>query len=81
MKQPTCLDHSSTKVIKIPPPSLPDSATSESTPATISESNPATTSESNPATTSESNPVPEEQKQSPQPLSDQETESVPKDAG
>ena len=97
MKQPTCLDPSSTKVIKIPPPSLPDSATSESTPATISEStpatisesnpattsesNPATTSESNPATTSESNPVPEEQKQSPQPLSDQETESVPKDAG
>ena len=73
MKQPTCLDPSSTKVIKIPPPSLPDSATSESTPAT--------TSESNPATTSESNPVPEEQKQSPQPLSDQETESVPKDAG
>ena len=73
MKQPTCLDPSSTKVIKIPPPSLPDTATSESTPAT--------TSESNPATTSESNPVPEKQKQSPQPLSDQETESVPKDAG
>ena len=70
MKQPTCLDPRSTKVI---PPSLPDSATSESTPATISESNPATTSESN--------PVPEEQKQSPQPLSDQETESVPKGAG
>ena len=81
MKQPTCLDPSSTKVIKIPPPSLPDSATSESTPATTSESNLATTSESNPATTSESNPAPEEQKRSPQPLSDQETESVPKDAG
>ena len=64
MKQPTCLDPSSTKVIKIPPPSLPDSATSESTPAT-----------------SESNPAPEEQKQSPQPLSHQETESAPKDAG
>lgn len=65
MKQPTCLDPSTTKVIKIPPPSLPDSATSESTPAT----------------TSESNPAPEEQKQSPQPLSHQETENVPKDAG
>lgn len=73
MKQPTCLDPSTTKVIKIPPPSLPDSATSESTPAT--------TSESNPATTSESNPAPEEQKQPPQPLSHQETENVPKDAG
>ena len=73
MKQPTCLDPSSTKVIKIPSPSLPDTATSESTPAT--------TSESNPATTSESNPAPEERKQSPQPLSDQETESVRKDAG
>ena len=89
MKQPTCLDPSSTTVIKIPPPSLPDSATSESTPATTSESNPAATSESNPAATSESNPAatsesnpaPEEQKQSPQPLSDQETENVPKDAG
>ena len=81
MKQPTCLDPSSTKVIKIPPPSLPDSATSESTPAATSESNPAATSESNPAATSESNPAPEEQKQSPQPLSDQETENVPKDAG
>ena len=89
MKQPTCLDPSSTKVIKIPPPSLPDSATSESTPAATSESNPAATSESNPAATSESNPAatsesnpaPEEQKQSPQPLSDQETESAPKDAG
>lgn len=69
MKQPTCLDPSSTNAenspIKILPPLMPDSGTTESTPATASESNPA----------------PEEQKRSPQPLSDQETENVSSDTG
>lgn len=44
---------------------MPDSGTTESTPATASEPNPA----------------PEEQKRSPQPLSDQETENVSSNAG
>lgn len=69
MKQPTCLDPSSTKAenspIKILPPLMPDSGTTESTPATASEPNPA----------------PEGQKRSPQPLSDQETENVSSNAG
>ena len=69
MKQPTCLDPSSTKAenspIKILPPLMPDSGTTASTPATASEPNPA----------------PEEQKRSPQPLSDQETENVSSNAG
>ena len=67
MKQPTCLDPSSTKAenSQILPPLMPDSGTTESTPVTASESNQA----------------PEEQKRSPQPLSDQETGNVSSDAG
>ena len=69
MKQPTCLDPSSTNAenspIKILPPLMPDSCTTESTPGTASKPNPAQ----------------EGQKRSPQPLSDQETENASSDAG